>query len=172
MLNCEALEVSLKGVSMAAWQISIFHHEKGSCCNSDIQCPICPKLHMLDETLDLNRSTCPYSVIVIAPPIGNRKWHILHCDKLLLEILWHQCLFCGQSNLKACAMLNCEDLEFSLKGVSLALSRSSMSRHGNKRCYNSGIKCPIFPKLHMCDKSPDRNRSAGQCSTGCGRIAL
>ncbi len=36
----------------------------------------------------------------------------------------------GQSNLKALVMLNCEDLEFSLKGVSLAASqsRSVMSR--------------------------------------------
>ncbi len=29
-------------------------------------------------------------------------------------------------------MLNCEDLEFSLKGVSMAASQISMSRHGNK----------------------------------------
>ena len=171
MLNCEDLEFSLKGVSVAAWRISMIRHEKWSCYNSHIQCPICPKLHMFDETPNLNRLTCPYSVIVIAPPIGNRKWHILHCNELLLEILWHQCIFCGQSNLKACAMLSCEDLEFSLKGVSMAPSRSSMSRHGNKRCYNSGIKCPIFPKLHMCDKSPGLNTSEGQNSIRCGKMA-
>ncbi len=29
-------------------------------------------------------------------------------------------------------MLNCDDLEFSLKGVSLAASQISMSRHRNK----------------------------------------
>ena len=156
---------------MAAWQISMFRHEKGSCCNSDIQCPICPKLHMLDKTLDLNRSTCQYSVIVIAPPIGNRKLHILHCDKLLLEILWHQCLFCGQSNLKTCVMFSCEDLEFLLKGMSMSPWRSSMSRHGNKRCYNSGIKCPILPKLHLCDKGPGLDRSEGQYSIECGKMA-
>ena len=74
-----------------------------------------------------------------------------------------QCIFCGQSNLKACAMLSCEDLEFSLKGVSMAPSRSLMSRLGNKRCYNSGIKCPILPKLHMCDKGPGLNTSEGLC---------
>ncbi len=45
----------------------------------------------------------------------------------------------GQSNLKAFVMLNCEDLEFSLKGVSLAASQISMSRHGNTSCCNSAI---------------------------------
>ena len=73
MLNCEDLEVSFKGVSVAALQISMFRHEKGSCYNSDIQCPICPKLHMFEKTPDLNISTCQYSDIAIAPPAGNRK---------------------------------------------------------------------------------------------------
>ena len=161
MLNCEAFEFSLKGLCVAAWRISMIRHETGSCYNSDIQWPICPKLHMFDETPNLNRLTCPYSVIVIAPPIGNRKWHILRCDELLLQILWHQCLFCGQSNLKACAMLNCEDLEFSLKGVSMAPCQSSMSRHGSRSCCNSVIKYQILPKLQMFDKSTDLNTSGG-----------
>ncbi len=43
-------------------------------------------------------------------------------------------------------MLNCEDLEFSLKGVSMAASQISMSRHGNKSCCNSAIQCPICPR--------------------------
>ncbi len=34
-------------------------------------------------------------------------------------------------------MLNCEELEFLLMGVSLAASQISMSRHGNKSCCNS-----------------------------------
>ncbi len=46
-----------------------------------------------------------------------------------------ECL--GQFNLKAFVMLNCEELEFSLMGVSLAASQISMSRHGNKSCCNS-----------------------------------
>jgi len=50
-------------------------------------------------------------------------------------------------------MLSCEDFEFSLKGVFMASLRSSMFRHGNKICYNLGIKCSIFFKLYMCDKS-------------------
>ncbi len=61
--------------------------------------------------------------------------------------------FC-QSNLKAFVMLNCEDLEFSLKGVSLAASQISMSRHGNKSCCNSAIQYPICPRLHTFDKNP------------------
>ncbi len=89
-LNCEDLEFSLKGVSVAAWQISMIRHETGSCNNSAIQCPIFPKLDMFDKTPDLKRSTCPYSAIVIAPPAGNRKWHVLLCNELLLEIWWHE----------------------------------------------------------------------------------
>ncbi len=56
-------------------------------------------------------------------------------------------------------MLNCEELEFSLKGVSMAASQISMSRHGNKSCCYSAIKCPICPKLHTLDKTPDLKRS-------------
>ncbi len=85
-LNCEDLEFSLKGVSVAAWQISMIRHETGSCNNSAIQCPIFPKFDMFDKAPDLKRSTCPYSAIVIAPPAGNRKWHVLLCNELLLEI--------------------------------------------------------------------------------------
>ncbi len=165
MLNCEDLEVSFKGVSVAALQISMFRHEKGSCYNSDIQCPICPKLHMFEKTPDLNISTCQYSDIAIAPPAGNRKWHVLRRNKLLLEILWHFIIFFGQSNLKAFAMLNCEHLEVSLKGVAMAPWQSSMSRHGNRSCCNSGIRCPIFPKLHMFEKSLGLNTPEGQYST-------
>ncbi len=72
-LNCEDLEFSLKGVSVAACQISMLRQETGSCYNSGMQCPICTKLHMFDKTPDLKRSTSLYSVIVIAPPAGNRK---------------------------------------------------------------------------------------------------
>ncbi len=56
-------------------------------------------------------------------------------------------------------MLNCEDVEFSLKGVSLAASQISMSRHGNKSCCNSAIECSICPRLHMFDKNPGLNTS-------------
>ncbi len=67
--------------------------------------------------------------------------------------------YLGQSNLKAFVMLNCEDLEFSLKGVSMAASQISMSRHGNKSCCNSAIQCPICPRLHTFDKNPGLNTS-------------
>ncbi len=42
------------------------------------------KLHMFDNSPVL--TTCPYSVIVIAPPAANRKWHVLCSNELLLEI--------------------------------------------------------------------------------------
>ncbi len=51
--------------------------------NLNMQCPICPKIHMFDKCAGLNTSTCQYPVIVIAPPAGSRKfgtykrlWHI------------------------------------------------------------------------------------------------
>ena len=53
----------------------------------------------------------------------------------------------------------------------MAPSQSSMSRHGNKSYCNSGIKCPILPKLHMFDKSPGLNTSEGQNSIRCGKMA-
>ncbi len=72
-LNCEDLEFSSEGVSVASCQILMFRHETGSCYISGILCPICTKLHMFDKNPDLKRSKGPYSVIVIAPPAGNRK---------------------------------------------------------------------------------------------------
>ncbi len=56
-------------------------------------------------------------------------------------------------------MLNCEELEFSLMGVSLAASQISMSRHETGSCYISGKLCPIYTKLHTFDKNPDLKRS-------------
>ncbi len=78
MLNCEDLEFSLKGVSMAASQISMSRHGNKSCCNSAIQCPICPRLHTFDKGHGLKTSTCQCLVIDIAPPAGNRKLLVLH----------------------------------------------------------------------------------------------
>ncbi len=60
-------------------------------------------------------------------------------------------------------MLYCEELEFSLMGVSLAASQISMSRHGNRSCCYSAIKCPISPKLHTFDKSHGLKTSTCQC---------
>ncbi len=65
-LNCEDLEFSSEGVSVASCQISMICHETGRCYNSSMQCPICTNLHMFDKTPDMKRSTWPYSVIVIA----------------------------------------------------------------------------------------------------------
>ncbi len=79
-LNCEDLEFSSEGVSVASCQILMFRHETGSCYISGMLCPIYTKLHMFDKNPDLKRSKWPYSVIVIAPPAGNRKWHVLLCN--------------------------------------------------------------------------------------------
>ncbi len=65
----------------------------------------------------------------------------------------------GHCNLKPFVALNCEDLEFSLEGVSVASCQISMFRHETGSCYNSGMLCPICTKLHMFDKTPDMKRS-------------
>ncbi len=70
------------GVSMVASQISMSRHGNKSCCNSAIQCPICPRLHRFDKNPGLNTSKYEYSIIIRAPPAGNRK--------LLLQIKSNQ----------------------------------------------------------------------------------
>ncbi len=78
MLNCEDLEFSLKGVSLAASQISMSRHGNRCCRYSAIKCPICPKLHTFDKSHSLKTSLCQCLVIDIAPPAGNRKLLVLH----------------------------------------------------------------------------------------------
>ncbi len=78
MLNCEDLEFSLKGVSLAASHIFISRHGNKSCCNSAIHCSICPRLHMFDKNPGLNTSKYEYTIIIRAPPAGNRKLLVLH----------------------------------------------------------------------------------------------
>ncbi len=65
----------------------------------------------------------------------------------------------GQCNLKPFVTLNCEDLEFSSEGVSVASCQILMFRHETGSCYISGMLCPIYTKLHMFDKNPDLKRS-------------
>ncbi len=73
MLNCEDLEFSLKGVSVAAWQNTMSRQGNRSCCNSAIQSTILPKLIRFDKSPGLNISKGQYSIIILAPPAGNRK---------------------------------------------------------------------------------------------------
>ncbi len=79
-LNCEDLEFSSEGVSVAVLSNFDVSPWTGSCYISGMLCPIYTKLHMFDKNPDLKRSKWPYSVIVIAPPAGNRKWHVLLCN--------------------------------------------------------------------------------------------
>ncbi len=81
-LNCEIelIEFSSEGVSVASCQILMFRHETGSCYISGMLCPIYTKLHTFDKNPDLKRVKWPYSVIVVAPPAGNRKRHVLLCN--------------------------------------------------------------------------------------------
>ncbi len=77
-LNCEDLEFSSEGVSVASCQISMIRHETGTFYNSGMQCPICIKLHMFGKTPDLKTSKCQYSDVIIAPPVDHRMCQALH----------------------------------------------------------------------------------------------
>ena len=57
--------------------------ETRNCYNLGIIGPICTELHMMDNSPALNTSACINSVIVIAPPAGVRKYHVLDFDVLL-----------------------------------------------------------------------------------------
>ncbi len=65
----------------------------------------------------------------------------------------------GHCNLKPFVTLNCEDLEFSSEGVSVASCQILMFRHETGSCYISGMLFPIYTKLHTFDKNPDLKRS-------------
>ncbi len=65
----------------------------------------------------------------------------------------------GQCNLNPFVTLNCEDLEFSSEGLSVASCQILMFRHETGSCYISGMLCLICTKLHTFDKNPDLKRS-------------
>ncbi len=73
MLNCEDLEFSLMGVSLAASQISMSRHGNKVVVTQPYDVPICPSLHKFDKNPGLNTSKYEYSIIIRAPPAGNRK---------------------------------------------------------------------------------------------------
>ena len=61
----------------------MFLQETGSCCNSDVNCPICPKFIMLDKSPSLKTCTSQYWLIVKVPPTGNRKQALCTLSTLL-----------------------------------------------------------------------------------------
>ncbi len=65
----------------------------------------------------------------------------------------------GHCNLNPFVTLNCEDLESSSEGVSVASCQISMIRHETGSCYNSGIECSMCTKIPTFDKTPDLKRS-------------
>ncbi len=67
-----------------------------------------------------------------------------NCNKLLLKIKDIN-IISGQSNLKAFVMLNCEDLEFSLKGrVRGGVTKYDVSPR-NRSCCNSAYNVRSSP---------------------------
>ncbi len=51
-----------------------------------MQCPICTKLHIFGMSHGLKTSKGQYSVIIIAPPFGNRICHALYNSNILCSI--------------------------------------------------------------------------------------
>ena len=62
-----------------------FRQCTGSCCNFRIQCPICSKLHMFDESLTLNTSALQYWFEITAPPTDDCKCHVFTLSPLILR---------------------------------------------------------------------------------------
>ena len=84
MLPCEDCEVSSNGGAVAAWRISMIRHYKTNLCNSTPDGQIFSKFLTFDERPDLKTSTGTFWIILIAPPIGNRKLQSLYFGVLLL----------------------------------------------------------------------------------------
>ncbi len=80
-LNCEDLEFSsggrVRGV-LSNFDVSPWKQEV--VISQACYVRSTPNFTCLDKNPDLKRSKWPYSVIVIAPPAGNRKWHVLLCN--------------------------------------------------------------------------------------------
>ncbi len=69
-------------------------------------------------------------------------FQVSYFNELLPEIIRMNTKI-GHCNLKPFVTLNCEDLEFSSEGVSVASCQILMFRHETGSCYISGILCPI-----------------------------
>ncbi len=66
-------------------------------------------------------------------------------SKSLRQIYTKMCHY----NLKPFVKLNCEDLEFSWKGLSVTSCQISMIRHETGSCYNSGIMSNLHQTSHV-----------------------
>ncbi len=64
-----------------------------------------------------------------------RRHTLTNSSQRFIQMNTKMCHF----NLKPFVTLNCEDLEFSSEGVSVASSQISMIRHETGSCYNSGM---------------------------------
>ena len=73
----------LKYTFAAEGRVLTSRHKTRNCYNFGIKGPICTKLHRMDNSPALNTSTCKKFEIVIAPPAGDRKWHVLDSEVLL-----------------------------------------------------------------------------------------
>ncbi len=69
-----------------------------------MQCPISPKLHIFDKSPGLKTSKGQYSVIIIAPPFGNRICHALYNSIILCSICTKLHMFdkCAGLNTSTC----------------------------------------------------------------------
>ena len=57
LLHFEDCEILLNIIAVLTQQISILRNEKGSCCNLNVHCPICPKFVMRDDSPGLKIAT-------------------------------------------------------------------------------------------------------------------
>ena len=127
--------------------------------NSAEHGPICLKLHSCDHSPALTTSLWLYTLTVIAPPSGSRKYALFYtlmsCSQQLDQINFKF----GHIRLNTLMMIPTENGDLSPKGAPVAAWRIAISRHENWIIYISAAQGPIWTKLHVNDNSQGLNTS-------------
>ena len=85
MKSYQRFKRASNGVDVAGRRILMLRHDISKCCKSALRGQIFTTFHTFDGSPGLNTRTSQYSVKVIAPPIGDRKCHVLRHNVLVLD---------------------------------------------------------------------------------------
>ena len=94
---------------------------------------------------------------ITAPPGGNRKWHVLYFDELLLAALNYTA---QKSSVKS--LDHDQNCDISSSRVNIEVWRRIIPRQRTRCCHNSSVQCPITAKLLSPDQRPSLNSSMCQ----------
>lgn len=94
---------------------------------------------------------------ITAPPGGNRKWHVLYFDELLLAALQYAA---QKTSVKS--FDHGHNCDISSNRVNIEVQRRIIPRQRTRCCHNSSVQCPITAKLRFPDQRPNLNSSMCQ----------